>query len=162
MANRKKVYDSRGHDNPGNGVGVIIPNPNNPDEIVMTLRTAETTNSAGMWELPGGKQDLFETIYQAGSRETFDEVGLEVCIKGCIDICDLRIEGQHWMNYTVVAEVKGGELTNKEDLKFDEVRYMNIHELPENTALLAIRGIRNYITKRQHLEYILIETVVQD
>lgn len=48
------------------------------DNKIALLRRAQTGEFKGAWELPGGKQDPGETIWQAAGRECEEELGLNI------------------------------------------------------------------------------------
>jgi 8-oxo-dGTP pyrophosphatase MutT (NUDIX family) len=48
----------------------------NSENEVLTVRRSATVNKAGMWALPGGRQDDGEDIWKTGCREVFEEIGL--------------------------------------------------------------------------------------
>lgn len=45
--------------------------------------------SQGRWSLPGGRQELGETVYQAVEREVFEETNLQIQIVDLIAVVDL-------------------------------------------------------------------------
>ena len=69
----------------------------------------------GEWGLPGGCQEVNETIYQAASREVVEETGVEAEVMGLIDVVDLihsDAEGRTRLHYTIIelwAEWRQGE-----------------------------------------------------
>lgn len=69
----------------------------------------------GSWSLPGGAQELGETVEETVIREVREETGLEVSVCAFLDIIDLieRDETGIRYHYTLVdylAEVTGGRL----------------------------------------------------
>lgn len=70
------------------GVGVVV---FRGDDVLLIRRAGPPR--AGQWSLPGGAQELGETVFEAGRREVFEETGLEVRIDGLIDVVDLIERG---------------------------------------------------------------------
>lgn len=58
------------------------------EDAVLLVRRAHAPRK-GQWSIPGGMQELGETVRQAGIREVFEETGLEITIDGLIDVIDL-------------------------------------------------------------------------
>jgi ADP-ribose pyrophosphatase YjhB (NUDIX family) len=60
----------------------------------------------GQWSLPGGLQELGETVAEAACREVFEETGLSVRILGIADVVDLierdEDDGRVRYHYTLV------------------------------------------------------------
>lgn len=75
----------------------------------------------GQWSIPGGAQDLGETVYAAAEREVMEETGLSVRILGLVDVVDgIRrdSEGRVSWHYTLVdlvAEWQAGEARTGDD-----------------------------------------------
>lgn len=82
------------------GVGVVVWK----DETVLLIQRGKPPR-AGSWSLPGGRQELGETTREAGLREVLEETGLDVDIKGLIDVVDTinrDDQGRVRMQYTLV------------------------------------------------------------
>ena len=84
-------------------------------DAVLIVRRAHPPR-AGSWSLPGGKQQLGETILEAAARELAEETGLtEVDWLGLADVVDLMDhdeDGALRFHYTVVdfaARWRSGE-----------------------------------------------------
>jgi len=98
-------------DRPFVGVGVVVMGP----EGILLIQRGKPPRQ-GKWSLPGGAQELGETVVEAGIREIEEETGLTVTIDGLIDVVDsIRpdAEGQVEYHYTLVdfcASVAGGTL----------------------------------------------------
>ena len=65
------------------GVGVVVWKDN---EFLLIRRGKEPMK--GAWSIPGGRQNLGETIKEAAIREIREETGLEIHITGLIDVID--------------------------------------------------------------------------
>lgn len=66
------------------GVGAVVLR----DDRVLLVRRARPPRQ-GEWSLPGGLQELGETVFDAAVREVFEETGVEVSIIGLVDVVDL-------------------------------------------------------------------------
>lgn len=82
------------------GVGVIVLS----DAGVLLIQRGNPP-SAGSWSLPGGGQEVGETIVAAGRREVMEETGVDAEILGVVDVVDnIRPdgEGRVQFHYTLV------------------------------------------------------------
>lgn len=132
-----------GRDYPGLGVGVVI--ENNLGEIAMTLRGGITNNRGGLWGLPGGTVEFREEIEEQVPRESEEETGLIVKYIGCYGIYQDFPGEQHWLSLGCAAKLISGELINAESFKSDAVDWFDPRLLPENTSLLTVRNVRDYL-----------------
>ncbi|WP_417450552.1 NUDIX hydrolase [Kordiimonas sp.] len=76
------------------GVGTVIMK----DGMLLLIRRGKAPK-LGSWSLPGGAQELGETVAQTAKREAQEETGLEVELLGLIDIVDLIEEQDHSIRY---------------------------------------------------------------
>ena len=82
------------------GVGVVAWR----DDSVLLVRRATPPNRGG-WSLPGGAQEVGETVFEAARREVIEETGLVVEILGLVDVVDMirhDDEGRVRFHYTLV------------------------------------------------------------
>ena len=92
------------------GVGVIVFR----QEEVLLIRRGKPPNKGGL-SLPGGGQNLGETVRQAAAREVMEETGLEVEVTHLVDVVDTiqgDTAGRIRFHYTLVdfaAEWRAGE-----------------------------------------------------
>ena len=59
----------------------------------------------GEWSLPGGAQDLGETVFEAARREVQEETGIDVKVSALVDVIDFMdrdAEGGIRYHYTLV------------------------------------------------------------
>ncbi|MBT3306487.1 MAG: NUDIX hydrolase [Alphaproteobacteria bacterium] len=90
-------------DRPIVGVGVVVLGP----EGVLLIRRANPPRQ-GQWSLPGGAQELGETVFTCARREVREETGLDVEILGLIDVVDsIRPDdaGEIHYHYTLIDVV---------------------------------------------------------
>ncbi|WP_297372266.1 NUDIX hydrolase [Acidocella sp.] len=108
------MFNNQKHPRPG--VGVILMR----DDEVLLIRRAKPPG-AGLWSLPGGKQELGETAEAAARRELFEETGLTcgpLTLIGHADIIERNSAGSIEFHYTVLdfaAPYIGGEPVAADD-----------------------------------------------
>lgn len=82
------------------GVGVVVWRGGR----VLLIRRA-TPPRQGQWSLPGGAQEVGETVFEAARREVLEETGVTVEVLGLVDVVD-SIEpeesGRILRHYTLV------------------------------------------------------------
>lgn len=92
------------------GVGAVILKG---DRVLLIQRGKPPR--VGQWSLPGGAQELGETVREAAAREVREETGIEAEIKGLIDVIDSIQhdgDGRVRLHYTLVdvwGEWRSGE-----------------------------------------------------
>jgi len=103
-------------DHPQVGVGVVVWRG---DKMLLVRR--KNPPGAGQWALPGGKQQLGETIFAAAAREVREEAGIEIAPLGIITAIDAitrdgagRVE-YHYTLIEVAAEWVSGEVVAADD-----------------------------------------------
>jgi len=107
-----REYPSR----PMVGVGVVV---FRGDRVLLIKRGKPPR--LGQWSLPGGLQELGETVFEAALREVREECAIEIEAKGVIDIVDAITPGDggrirfHYTLVEVLAEWKGGEAVAGDD-----------------------------------------------
>ena len=125
-------------DRPYVGVGIIV---FRGDEVLLAQRGKPP--NMGAWSIPGGAQELGETVHEAAARELKEETGLEVDILGLVDVVDsIRRDDDgdvafHFTLVDMVAEWRAGEATAGDDVPAVEwVKFEHIdqYELRASTA----------------------------
>lgn len=65
------------------GIGIVV----HKDENILLIKRAQPPY-AGSWSLPGGAQDLGETVFEGAFREVLEETGIKTHDHRFIDIVD--------------------------------------------------------------------------
>lgn len=111
------------------GVGVVVLR----DDAVLLIRRARPPRE-GQWSLPGGAQKTGESVVQAALREVREETGVDVEVRGLLDVIDSiqdDPDGRVRYHYTLVdvyAEWRAGEPVARGDAL--EARWWPISEIP--------------------------------
>ncbi|MEE8371688.1 MAG: NUDIX hydrolase [Sphingomonadales bacterium] len=98
-------------DRPLVGIGGIV----FKGDAVLLVKRAKPPRQ-GAWSLPGGMQELGETVLETLRREISEETGLEISVGGLVDVIDFiepDDDGQARFHYTLIdywAEWAGGDL----------------------------------------------------
>ena len=98
------------------GVGVVVWR----EDKVLLVRRGKPPRQ-GSWSLPGGAQDLGETVFEAARREIMEETSLDIEVLGLVDVVDsIRHDAAgrvryHYTLVDVVAEWRAGEATALDD-----------------------------------------------
>ena len=121
---RERRYPAR----PFVGVGAVV----FKERQVLLVRRGRPPRQ-GLWSLPGGLQELGETVFTAAAREVLEETGLTVEIVELVDVVDSitqDAEGRVQYHYTLVdvrAEWRAGEAVAGDDA--EEVVWVPLDDL---------------------------------
>ena len=96
------------------------------DGRLLACRRTSPPETAGRWELPGGKVEDGETPDEALVREVREELGCEVAVAGWLDV-EAPI-GERYVLRVAVCDLVAGEPVPAEH---DAVRWLAGHELGE-------------------------------
>ena len=92
------------------GVGVVVLR----GEQVLLIRRGKPPRLGG-WSLPGGAQEVGETVHEAARREVMEETGVDIEVLGLVDVVDsIRKDGdgrviQHYTLVDLCAAWRAGE-----------------------------------------------------
>lgn len=133
------------------GVGVVI---FRADQVLLAQRGKPPTNF--FWSIPGGAQEIDETVREAGLREVKEETNLDVEILGLIDVVDSITrdpDGRVKFHYTLVdffAEWRSGEAIAGDDCP--AVCWADLDDLDDyDLRPLTVEIIRQAARKRRAL-----------
>ncbi len=123
-----QIMDARENpERPIIGVGAVIMR----DGEVLLIKRGKPPKK-GDWSLPGGAQELGETVHGALKREVREETGLEIEVLDFLDTIDLvdsREDGSVRYHYTLLdylAAPTGGRLHAGSDAS--DARFFNLDE----------------------------------
>jgi 8-oxo-dGTP diphosphatase len=114
------------------------------DQILLSRRF-QTGYMDGHYSVPAGHLDGNETVRRAAAREAQEEIGLrlepeDITFAGVFH----RHEGDERVDFFVHVHAWAGEPVNAEPGKCDELRWTDVHSLPENTIPYIRKAIENY------------------
>ena len=115
-------------DRPRVGVGVVVWHR---DRVLLVQRNKAP--GEGQWSLPGGGQELGETLFEAAEREVLEETGLQVRSTAVLTAVDNIVrdrDGAIAFHYTIVdvlADYVGGTLVPGDDAR--DVRWASLDEV---------------------------------
>lgn len=136
-------------DRPYVGVGVVI---FRGDEVLLARRGKLPRRYD--WSIPGGAQEIGETVFEAGVREIREETGLDVEILGLVDVVDAinrDEDGRVQFHYTLidlVAEWRAGEAVAGDDVA--AVRWVAVAELDDYVLRRATREVILEAARKRH------------
>ncbi|NUQ83080.1 MAG: NUDIX domain-containing protein [Anaerolineales bacterium] len=112
---------------------------------ILLLRRFNTGYRDGEYSVPAGHLDGGETVMQAGIREAKEEVGLELA-EGDMILSSVmhRLDGEERVDFFVQVRKWDGEPFNAEPDKCDDLRWVDVDTLPNNTIPYIRRAIANH------------------
>jgi 8-oxo-dGTP pyrophosphatase MutT (NUDIX family) len=116
------------------------------DHQVLIARRRNTGYRDGEYSVPAGHLDGGETVLAAGIREAREEVGLD--LSGAdLEFAGVmhRLEDDERVDFFVRVRSWGGEPVNNEPDKCDDLRWVDVASLPDNTVPYVRRAIDNHL-----------------
>lgn len=115
------------------------------DDQILLLRRFNTGYRDGEYTVPAGHLDGNETVIAAAMREAEEEVGVRVDA-GQLKFSHVmhRLEDDERVDFFLHVQEWEGEPFNAEPDKCDEVCWVNVNDLPENTIPYVRRAIQNH------------------
>jgi 8-oxo-dGTP diphosphatase len=124
------------------------------EDQVLLLRRFNTGYADGQYSVPAGHLDGGETVTAAAIREGQEETGI------CIEASDIlfssvmhRKDGDERVDFFVHIHKWQGEPMNAEPDKCDELRWVNLNELPLNTIPYIRKALKNHLSSVQFEEF---------
>ncbi len=101
-------------------------------------------NPHGKWNLPIGRMEEGENIFQTAVREVKEETGLECEIENLVRIFEYEKEGRHKLKFIFRMNRKSGEVKKGHDLldakwlEIDEIRKLKKEDFRNDDVPLAL------------------------
>lgn len=124
-------------------VGVVVLRG---DEVMLVQRGNEPNK--GKWSIPGGKQKLSETVFEAVHRELEEETGVSIGELVLIDVEDIIVpdgKGKTMYHYTILGFK--GQWESGECRSGDDILYVEWFKLNELASLELTKKTRDFIFK---------------
>lgn len=114
---------------------------------ILIARRSNTGYRDGEYSVPAGHLDGNETVIAAGMREAQEEIGVRIETGGMTFSSVMhRIEGDERVDFFVQVHKWQGEIVNAEPDKCDDLRWVDLDNLPENTIAYVRRAIANHLS----------------
>ena len=112
---------------------------------VLLIRRCNTGFADGMYSVPAGHLDGGETVIAAAAREAQEEIGVQLD-PDCIHFSQVmhRMDGDERVDFFVHVSGWNGEPFNAEPEKCDELRWVNVDDLPANTIPYIRQALKNH------------------
>jgi 8-oxo-dGTP diphosphatase len=112
---------------------------------ILLSRRFNTGFADGQYSVPAGHLDGNETVIAAAAREAQEEVGVRIEPEHIHYSSVMhRREGDERMDFFVHVQRWDGEIINAEPHKCDEIRWVKMDVLPENTIPYIRRALKNH------------------
>jgi 8-oxo-dGTP diphosphatase len=112
---------------------------------ILLLRRCNTGFADGMYSVPAGHLDGGETVIAAAAREAREEIGVRL-EADCIHFSQVmhRKDGDERVDFFVHVSAWHGEPVNAEPEKCDEICWVGMDDLPENTITYIRKALHNH------------------
>lgn len=108
-------------------VGALI----RKDNKILLCQRAAQKSFAGLWEFPGGKLKLGESLQQALEREIFEELKIKIKAGFLIATCNFLVNSEKAEFFLLEAVWESGELTNFPTVDHDASKWVSFAELAQ-------------------------------
>ena len=121
---------------------------------VLLLRRFNTGYADGRYSVPAGHLDGGETVFAAAVREGWEETGVSIKADDLVFSSVVhRRDGDERIDFFVHVRNWQGEPVNTEPEKCDELRWVNLDELPGNVIPYVRKAIQNHRLGIQFTEF---------
>jgi mutator protein MutT len=121
---------------------------------ILLLRRFNTGFRDGEYSVPAGHLEGGETVMAAAAREAEEEIGVRIEAKDMIFSSVMhRLEGEERVDFFVHIHKWHGEPFNAEPEKCDDLRWVEIDQLPANTVPYVRQALKNHLNELKFDEY---------
>ena len=114
-------------------------------EQVLLLRRFNTGYADGQYSVPAGHLDGGETVIAAAAREGLEETGVYIRAEDIAFSSVVHRKGDdERVDFFVHVRSWQGEPSNTEPDKCDELRWVNLEELPDTVIPYVRKAIQNH------------------
>jgi ADP-ribose pyrophosphatase YjhB (NUDIX family) len=115
------------------------------DGKILLLRRFNTGYEDGKYSVVAGHVDAGETVTHAAIREAMEEAGVVLCPEDLQVVHVMnRKSNDERVDFFIVVKAWGGEVTNTEPDKCDDLAWFPLEDLPVNMIPYVRFGIENY------------------
>ena len=115
------------------------------DDQILVLRRFNTGYADGQYSVPAGHMDGGETVMEAATREAEEEVGVKLDrLEMAFSTVMHRMEEEERVDFFIRVNRWPGEPFNAEPDKCDDLRWVDIHQLPVNMVPYVRRALENH------------------
>jgi 8-oxo-dGTP diphosphatase len=113
---------------------------------VLLIRRFNTGYADGQYSVPAGHLDGGETVLAAAAREALEEIGVRIDPQE-IEFSSVmhRLNGDERVDFFVKVRNWAGEPVNAEPEKCDELRWVEVDDLPANTIPYIRQALRSHL-----------------
>ncbi len=121
---------------------------------ILLIRRFNTGFRDGEYSVPAGHLDGGEAVLQAAIREGKEEVGVDIAVQDMTFSTVMhRIEDEERVDFFVQVHKWDGEPFNAEPDKCDDVRWVELNALPDNTVPYVRQALDNHLHSVPFDEY---------
>jgi len=121
---------------------------------ILLIRRFNTGYADGQYSVPAGHLDGGETVLAAAAREAMEEVGVRIEPQD-IEFSSVmhRLDGEERVDFFVKIRDWAGEPFNAELDKCDEIRWVDVNDLPANTIPYIRQALRSHFQENRFDEF---------
>jgi len=113
---------------------------------ILLLRRYNTGFRDGEYSVPAGHIDGGESVRAAAAREALEEVAVRIAKEDIVFSSVMhRNEGDERVDFFFRVRLWDGEPFNREPDKCDDLRWVDIHALPENMVPYVRTALQNHL-----------------
>ena len=117
------------------------------EDQILLLRRFNTGYADGQYSVPAGHLDGGETVMSAAAREAEEEVGLKIDLDAMeFSTVMHRIEEEERVDFFVQVHSWRGEPFNAEPEKCDDLRWVDVNQLPVNVVPYVRQALANHLS----------------